>query len=86
MLQNIRQNQPGIQDLVLAPTREFAIQIATEFEKLAKHIRVHTVPFYGGLNTNVQVDRLEDPRTKPVVTDPGRLMDHLGRRAIEWTG
>src|SRR5712692_7038811 len=83
MLQNIQQNQPGIQGLVLAPTRELAVQIATEFEKLAKHLRVRTVPVYGGQSINVQIDRLEDPRTKIVVATPGRLMDHLDRRTIE---
>ncbi len=82
MLQNIQQNQPGIQGLVLAPTRELAVQIATEFEKLAKHLRVRTVPVYGGQSINVQIDRLEDPRTKIVVATPGRLMDHLDRRTI----
>ncbi len=83
MLQNIQQNQPGIQGLVLAPTRELAVQIATEFEKLAKHLRVRTVPVYGGQSINLQIDRLEDPRTRIVVATPGRLMDHLDRRTIQ---
>ncbi len=83
MLQNIQQNQPGIQGLVLAPTRELAVQVATEFEKLAKHLRIRTVPVYGGQSINVQLDRLEDPRAKIVVATPGRLMDHLDRRTIQ---
>jgi len=82
MLQNIRQDQSGIQGLVLAPTRELAVQIATEFEKLSRHLRIRTVPVYGGQSINVQFDRLGDPRTKIVVATPGRLMDHLDRRTI----
>ncbi len=82
MLQNIRPNQSGVQGLVLAPTRELAVQIATEFEKLSRHLRIRAVPVYGGQSINVQIDRLEDPRTKVVVATPGRLMDHLDRRTI----
>jgi len=82
MLQNIRVEQQGIQGLVLAPTRELAVQIATEFDKLSRHLRIRTVPVYGGQSINVQLDRLEDPRTKIVVATPGRLMDHLDRRTI----
>lgn len=82
MLQNIRQNQQGIQGLVLAPTRELAVQIATEFEKLGRHLRVRTVPVYGGASINIQIERLEDPRAKIVVATPGRLLDHLERRTI----
>ncbi len=82
MLQNIHHNEHGIQGLVLAPTRELAVQIATEFEKLSRHLRIRAVPIYGGQSINLQLDRLEDPRTKIVVATPGRLMDHLDRRTI----
>lgn len=82
MLQAINQNQRGIQGLVLAPTRELAVQIATEFEKLAKHLQIRAVPVYGGQSINVQFDRLQDPRARVVVATPGRLMDHLDRRTI----
>jgi ATP-dependent RNA helicase DeaD len=82
MLQNIRQNTHGIQGLVLAPTRELAVQISQEFDKLARHMQVRAVPIYGGQSINLQIDRLEDPNTKIVVATPGRLMDHLDRRTI----
>ena len=80
MLQSIDQEQRGIQGLVLVPTRELAVQVAGEFEKLARHLRVRTVPVYGGQSIGVQMDRLEDPRTKIIVATPGRLTDHLERR------
>lgn len=80
MLQNIDQRQRGVQGLVLVPTRELAVQVAGEYDKLARHLGIRTVPVYGGQSINVQIDRLEDPRTKVIVATPGRLMDHLERR------
>src|SRR5207247_11325595 len=53
---------------------------AAGFYKLTRHLRVRNVPVYGGQNIGVQMDRLEDPRTKIIVATPGRLTDHLERR------
>jgi ATP-dependent RNA helicase DeaD len=86
MLQNLNPGQRAIQGLVLVPTRELAVQVAGEFEKLARHLGVRTVPVYGGQSINVQIDRLEDPRTKIIVATPGRLMDHLERRTASLDG
>jgi ATP-dependent RNA helicase DeaD len=80
MLQNIDPKQRAVQGLVLVPTRELAVQVAGEFEKLARHLGVRAVAVYGGQSINVQIDRLEDPRTKVIVATPGRLRDHLERR------
>src|SRR5215469_11161590 len=80
MLQTLHQNQKGVQGLVLVPTRELAVQVAGEFDKLSRHLGVRAVPVYGGASINVQIDRLEDPRTRIIVATPGRLMDHLERR------
>jgi len=80
MLQNIDPKQRAVQGLVLVPTRELAVQVAGEFEKLARHLGVRAVAVYGGQSINVQIDRLEDPRTKIIVATPGRLRDHLERR------
>ncbi len=80
MLQNIDPKQRALQGLVLVPTRELAVQVAGEFEKLARHLGVRAVAVYGGQSINVQIDRLEDPRTKIIVATPGRLRDHLERR------
>jgi ATP-dependent RNA helicase DeaD len=82
MLQNVNPGQRVVQGLVLVPTRELAVQVAGEFEKLARHLGVRAVAVYGGQSINVQIDRLEDPRTKIVVATPGRLMDHLERRTV----
>jgi len=86
MLQGIDPGQDAIQGLVLVPTRELAVQVGVEFEKLARHLRVRTVPVYGGQSIRVQMDRLDDPRCKVVVATPGRLMDHLERRTVRLDG
>src|SRR6266567_2622409 len=75
MLQNIDPGQRTVQGLVLVPTRELAVQVAGEFEKLARHLGVRTVPVYGGQSINVQIDRLDDPRTKIIVATPGSLRE-----------
>ena len=83
MLQSLDPQQRGIQGLVLAPTRELAVQIAGEFGKLSRHLQVRAVPIYGGQSINLQIDRLMDPRVRIVVATPGRLTDHLERRTIK---
>jgi len=82
MLQSLDPELRGIQGLVLAPTRELAVQIAGEFGKLSRHLQVRAVPVYGGQSINLQIDRLMDPRVRIVVATPGRLTDHLERRTI----
>lgn len=86
MLQTLGRDTRGVQGLVLVPTRELAVQVAGEFDKLARHLGVRTVPVYGGSSINVQIDRLQDPRTKIIVATPGRLMDHLERRTASLQG
>jgi ATP-dependent RNA helicase DeaD len=83
MLQSLDPELRGIQGLVLAPTRELAVQIAGEFGKLSRHLQVRAVPIYGGQSINLQIDRLMDPRVRIVVATPGRLTDHLERRTIK---
>jgi len=82
MLQNIKPEDNGIQGLVLAPTRELAEQVAGEYAKLARHLRIRAVPVYGGQSINLQMDRLQDPRAKIIVATPGRLTDHMERRTV----
>lgn len=71
-----------IQSLVLCPTRELAIQVHREFEKLSKYMEnVSVVSVYGGQQIDKQLNAL---RKSPqiVVATPGRLMDHLRRGSI----
>ncbi len=68
-----------VQAIVLAPTRELAIQVEKEVEKLTKDLSVLTV--YGGQSIDVQFRRLEKG-VDVVVGTPGRVLDHLGRKTL----
>lgn len=72
-----------IQALVLCPTRELAIQVHREFEKLTKYFEnVSVVSVYGGQNIEKQLSAIKkDPQI--IVATPGRLMDHLRRGSIK---
>ena len=80
MLQNIIKGG-GIQGLIIAPTRELAIQISDELKKIGKYTKLKAVTVYGGQGIGVQLDAL---RRKPeiVVATPGRLIDHLNQGSI----
>lgn len=74
-----------VQALILCPTRELAMQVHREFEKLSKYMEnVSVVSVYGGQNIEKQLSAL---RKSPqiVVATPGRLMDHLRRGSIKLT-
>jgi len=81
ILQNIIP-KGGIQVLILAPTRELAIQISGEMHKFAKYTGIRNVTIYGGQSINVQFRDLEKG-VEIVVATPGRLIDHLKRGSIE---
>ncbi len=73
----------SIQALVLCPTRELAIQVHREFEKLTKYYEnLSVVSVYGGQNIEKQLSALKkEPQI--IVATPGRLMDHLRRGSIK---
>ena len=72
----------GIQGVIMAPTRELAIQITGEINKFARNTGIKTATIYGGQSMGIQFDAL---RKKPeiIVATPGRLIDHLKRGTIK---
>ncbi|AXI08032.1 DEAD/DEAH box helicase [Oceanobacillus sp. 143] len=70
-----------IQGLVVAPTRELAIQVAEEINRLAKFKGVRALAIYGGSPMDRQIRALKDG-PQIVVATPGRLLDHMRRRTI----
>ncbi|MBC8309441.1 MAG: DEAD/DEAH box helicase [Phycisphaerales bacterium] len=60
--------------LILVPTRELAIQVATELEELGQFTNLKAVPIYGGQKINTQITKLEK-RPQIIVGTPGRVMD-----------
>lgn len=79
MLEYVQLNEPEVQEVVLAPTRELALQIGDELIKLAKYIKgCRIAVLYGGQPIPKQLAAL---KRKPqiLVATPGRLLDHMNR-------
>ncbi|GAA3004655.1 DEAD/DEAH box helicase [Microbacterium aurantiacum] len=71
------------QALVLAPTRELALQVCEAFEKYASHLDgVHVLPVYGGQGYGVQLSALRRG-VHIVVGTPGRIIDHLEKGTLD---
>ncbi|NUS42559.1 MAG: DEAD/DEAH box helicase [Mycobacteriaceae bacterium] len=71
------------QALVLAPTRELAIQVAEAFGRYSAHMPgVHVLPIYGGQNYGVQLSGLRRG-AHVVVGTPGRVIDHLEKGSLD---
>jgi ATP-dependent RNA helicase DeaD len=71
------------QALVLAPTRELALQVSEAFERYAARLRgVHVLPVYGGQGYGVQLSALRRG-VHVVVGTPGRVMDHLEKGTLD---
>ncbi|WP_168895662.1 DEAD/DEAH box helicase [Enterobacteriaceae endosymbiont of Macroplea mutica] len=82
LLNNLKPQIKNIQILILTPTRELAIQIATFASFFSKFIYgVHVLSLYGGQSYHIQLRGL---RLKPqiIVATPGRLLDHIKRKTI----
>ena len=69
------------QALVLAPTRELAVQVSGEFDKLAYKQKIQTVAVYGGKPIRGQIEKLKGS-VQVVVGTPGRVLDHIQRRTL----
>lgn len=82
ILEKIDPAVPEVQALVLAPTRELAIQVAEAIHTYSKYRgRVGVLPVYGGQPIQLQLKRL-DRGVHVVVGTPGRIMDHLRRGSL----
>ena len=82
MVEHIDPESNDIQGLVLAPTRELAIQIQDELRDLCQFKEgVRTICLYGGAPIDKQITALKK-RPQIVVATPGRLMDHMKRRTV----
>ncbi len=85
ILDRLDVSQKTPQALVLAPTRELALQVCEAFERYAAHVRgVHVLPVYGGQGYGVQLSALRRG-VHVVVGTPGRIMDHLEKGTLDLT-
>ncbi len=80
ILQQIKPGGP-VQVLILAPTRELAVQVTEEINRFAKYTGIKSVTIYGGQSINLQLDKLRRG-VQIVVATPGRLIDHIKQGSI----
>lgn len=71
----------SIQGLVITPTRELAIQVAEELNRIGQFKNIRSLPIYGGQEIERQIKSLKK-KPQIIVGTPGRLMDHMRRRTI----
>lgn len=71
----------NIQALILTPTRELALQITEEANKLSKGKEVNILSLYGGKDVSSQLKKLKG-NIHIIVATPGRLLDHIDRKTV----
>ena len=77
-----REEISSVQALVLVPTRELAVQVRNEFEKLAYYMDFKTAAIYGGHSIKKQIEELKRG-VQVVVGTPGRVLDHISRKTLD---
>ena len=81
LLEMVNPLQNTTQALILAPTRELALQVATEAELLGRTTGVRSVAVYGGVGYRAQLDAFK-AGAHIIIGTPGRILDHLLRRSL----
>lgn len=85
LIEKIDPKNPNIQALVIAPTRELAIQVSEELYKIGYDKRVKLLSVYGGQEIGRQIRALKN-RPQIIVGTPGRIIDHINRRTLKLDG
>ncbi|MBS8267033.1 ATP-dependent helicase [Mesobacillus boroniphilus] len=81
LVEKIKKENHNIQGIIIAPTRELAIQVSEELYKIGAGKRVGVLAIYGGQDINRQIRALKKgPHI--IVGTPGRLLDHINRKTI----
>jgi ATP-dependent RNA helicase DeaD len=81
LVEKIDVTNEAIQGLVVAPTRELAIQVSEELYKIGAVKRVRVLPIYGGQDIGRQIRALKK-RPHIIVGTPGRIIDHINRKTL----
>ncbi len=76
------QKKGGLQTIVLTPTRELCIQVTDVFKTYGKKLGIKTTSVYGGVGIEPQIKGIKT--SEIVVGTPGRMLDHLRRRTIDF--
>ena len=70
-----------VRALILAPTRELAVQVADSFRDYGKHLPLRSTVVYGGVDMNAQIAELRRG-VEVLVATPGRLLDHVQNKTV----
>ncbi|MBI2004274.1 DEAD/DEAH box helicase [Candidatus Pacearchaeota archaeon] len=81
IIENLIPNK-NAQALILTPTRELAEQVADSIRKFARNKKLKVLAIYGGVNIESQIRKI--PYTDVIVGTPGRILDHLRRRTLNF--
>ncbi|WAA09252.1 DEAD/DEAH box helicase [Fervidibacillus albus] len=82
LIEKVNTRKKHIQCLVIAPTRELAIQVSEELHKIGYEKHVHVLAVFGGQDISRQIRALKK-RPSIIVGTPGRLLDHINRGTIK---
>jgi len=85
MLQQIEAGSGKVQALILAPTRELAMQVAKETKRMSHNPRLKVATIYGGQSYSIQIRQLESG-ADVVVGTTGRLLDLIRKKALDLSG
>jgi len=83
IIENVKSSD-DVQALILTPTRELAEQVSKSIKQFSKNKNLNTLAIYGGVDMSKQIRMLR--HTDVVVGTPGRILDHLKRRTINFSG
>jgi ATP-dependent RNA helicase DeaD len=82
MLERIDVNDEHIQAIILCPTRELAVQVKQEIDRIGRYIpKLKTIAIYGGESINKQIHSLKH-KPQIVIGTPGRTIDHINRKLL----
>lgn len=83
LLNKIDPKNTNVQALIVAPTRELAIQVQEELYRLSKVLKTNVYVVYGGAPIDKQIKRLRSQKVQVLVGTPGRLLDLLKRNVLK---
>lgn len=82
ILERIDASSREVQALILAPTRELALQVGADFNSIGKYTGVGILTAYGGTGLESQIRQLGEKKAQIVVGTPGRIMDLISRGSL----
>ncbi|MCZ2260412.1 DEAD/DEAH box helicase [Sporosarcina sp. G11-34] len=85
IIEKVNTSNPAVQALIIAPTRELAIQVSEEIYRIGNDKRVRVLAVYGGQEIGRQIRALRN-NPQIVVGTPGRILDHIKRKTLKLDG